>query len=151
MAYAWKNQFVPYSSLAWGTKLSYGFNPASYYQDALNVETDPIVRQQYQDALTTYTGGTPLRQAKESSQGLLALGLLTGNPVLVTAGATQYGQVSAAQAAGGTVPTGTGALAYQQQYAAGSVQSYVDQRAALAVGLGIVAIFGIYWFARRRK
>lgn len=150
MAYQYRGAFLDYNDLSWATKLSYGFNPNTYYKNALNVETDPIVRQQYQDALTSYESSKEVRGVQGSGLGLLFLGLFTGNPVLVTAGAGGYSQAQQAAAGTGQLPAPSGA--YYQQAAAGSVQSYVDDRVKL--GLVIAGVIGagvlIFFMARKK-
>lgn len=142
--------YVPYDQLAWGSKFAVGFNPVTYYNARLAAETDPLVRQQYNDALAAYQASSGVRSAQGSNLGLIALGVATANPVLLSAGATQYGQVQQYAQTTGQLPPTTGGLAYQQQVAAGNIQTYIDRRALLAIGAVGAVIAGIVYFTRRK-
>lgn len=143
-------QYVPYEQLAWGSKLAVGFNPVTYYNARLAAETDPIVRDQYTQALNAYQASAGVRSAQGSNLGLIALGVATANPVLLSAGASQYGQVQQYAQTTGQLPPTTGGLAYQQQVAAGNIQTYIDRRALLAIGAVGATLAGLVYFMRKR-
>jgi hypothetical protein len=131
--------FTPWALASFWTKLSVGGNDATYFRKGLAAELDPVEQAKWREALDKSLAAHMAGAGSGASTGLAVLGLATGNPGLLMAGASGM--------SGASTGTTTGQVA-----AVTGVQSYVDQRVKIGIVVFAVVLVGVLFvFLRRRK